>query len=98
MNRPIKENFKGHLENNCWVSKHVEYMEELEKYCNELEDWVHENRLRIEKLDRALDKACEFLAYDHFNAPNLSEVEIEERIHWYPEDWRMWLVTGDADE
>lgn len=38
----MKENFKGHIDNNCWVSKHAEYTEELEKYCDVLEMRVDE--------------------------------------------------------
>lgn len=47
MKRPKKDDYRGHLENNCWVSKHTEYVTDLEKYCDELE--------------KALDKACEEL-------------------------------------
>lgn len=48
---------------------------------------------KIDELEKALDKACRELTYDHCNIPK--GMEKEEVVKWYEEDWKEWALSDD---
>lgn len=89
------------------------YTEELEKYCDELEEWlIYTERvaevnqesadrtelleIENEKLNKALDKACEKLAFtsNKHIIEELGSFTLGE-INRTKEEWREWCLKDE---
>lgn len=97
MNRP-KQEFIFDTANS--IHYKPKYVEDLEKYCSELEHLLEGHKLLVEKademylrikeLDKALDKACDMLAtYDLANRYRM------ERAPYSDEEWKEWLMKDE---
>ena len=71
------------------------YARKLEEYCDELEaiiskgDCVSYYEKEIQRLEKALDKACKRL--ESFDAMSYCPPE----KHWSKEKWKEWCIKND---
>lgn len=77
-----------------------DYESNLETYCDELEaiiskgDCVSHYDKKIERLEKALDKACELLVEAVSQDCTIFDEVIEEEYMWRTEidEWKEWLM------
>lgn len=100
MNRPMLEEYQIKEINGESVDDTYDYCGyyvDLNKYCDELEE--ENSKLyclkdkRFEELIKALDKACEYLAFYSLGAD-----EDCWNFNWNEDEWKELLLKGDEDE
>lgn len=107
MNRPKLEDYKAFVKDGLIIPRLAQYTVDLEKYCDEMENTI-DNTLRVSndiigelakevlELERALDKACEKLAFtsnkhciDELGSFTLGEINRTKK------QWKEWLMNDD---
>lgn len=100
MNRPKRKAFVkkyGCEHTERYIQALETYSKELErkhddiKHLCDLEMFSKDNyKKEIEKLEKALDKACALLTYDQFNA-----IPPKELLNLCMKDWKEWLMKDE---